>query len=179
MDVGQISWSTRLGEVVVLNGKLIHVSVDGTDCPINEPRPFNRTRFSHKFHGAGVRYEIVLLAEYARIFWVNGPFEGGSNPDDKIFVGTMKKKLTARGKVIADKGYNDIFCVSSTNIVGKDRGLHMRIHARHEVVNERIKKFNVLRHTFRHNVNLHVHCFHAVCDITAIMLDTTDKLFSL
>lgn len=179
MGVCQISWSTRLGEVVVLNGQRIHASVDGTDCPINEPRPFNRKWFSHKFHGPGVRYEIALSAESARIVWVNGPFECGSNPDNKIFVGTMKKKLAAREKVIADKGYTDNRCVSSTNIVGKDRGLHMRIRARHEVVNERIKNFNVLRHTFRHNVNLHVHCFHAVCEITAIMLDTTDKLFSL
>ena len=36
------------------------LSVDGTDCPIEEPRPWSKTWFSQKFKGAGVKYEVAL-----------------------------------------------------------------------------------------------------------------------
>eukprot|EP00171_Calliarthron_tuberculosum_P023094 IDg23094t1 len=39
------------------------VSVDGTDCQIAEPRPFNRGWYSHKFKGPGVRYEVGIVID--------------------------------------------------------------------------------------------------------------------
>ena len=40
--------------------KLVFVlSVDGTDCPIEEPRPFDKAWFSQKFKGPGVKYEVA------------------------------------------------------------------------------------------------------------------------
>ena len=35
-----------------------YASVDGTVCPINEPKPFDTIWFSHKLIGAGVCYKI-------------------------------------------------------------------------------------------------------------------------
>ena len=36
------------------------ITIDGTDCEINEPSPFDRKWFSHKLRGAGLRYEIGI-----------------------------------------------------------------------------------------------------------------------
>ena len=35
-----------------------YISVDGTDCRIYEPEPFDTKWYSHKFNGPGLRYEI-------------------------------------------------------------------------------------------------------------------------
>jgi len=46
--------------------------------------------------------------------------------------------------------------------------------ARHETVNERLKKFSSIRNIFRHNLNLHWYVLHAVVKLTTLMLDTAD-----
>lgn len=51
--------------------------------------------------------------------------------------------------------------------------------ARHESVNERLKNYNVIRHIFIHDLSLHVNFFHAVAQLNAIMIDTSDPLFSV
>ena len=37
------------------------ISIDGTDCQIQEPTPFSPKWFSHKFNGPGIRYEVGIL----------------------------------------------------------------------------------------------------------------------
>jgi hypothetical protein len=44
-------------------GNLCKRSIDGTDCPIEEPQPFNQKYFSHKFHGAELKYEIGIYIQ--------------------------------------------------------------------------------------------------------------------
>ncbi len=36
------------------------VSVDGTDCQIENKRGFNPEFYSHKFNGTGLRYEVGI-----------------------------------------------------------------------------------------------------------------------
>jgi len=67
----QVKWDDRS------EGSPTHgcfVSVDGTDSRISEPSPFSATWYSHKFHGAGLRYEVGLSISTGQIVWVNGAF---------------------------------------------------------------------------------------------------------
>lgn len=158
--------------------------MDGTDCPIQEPSPFNKDWYSHKFKGPGLRYEIGLSLS-GRIVWVNGPFKCGAFPDLKIFKLDMLQALFPHEKVIADSGYKHTKCVIPGDVFsclasdGEFPTVHKRVRARHESVNERLKNFNVLDYKFRHDPSLHVYCFHAVAQLTAMMTDSSDSLFSL
>ena len=53
------------------------MTVDGTDVMIWEPTPFSKMWYSHKFHGAELRYEIGMCIQTGDIVWVNGPFKCG------------------------------------------------------------------------------------------------------
>ena len=109
--------------------------------------------------------------------WVNGPFKCGSFPDLKIFCNDLVHFLDENEKVIADGGYPHRRCVSSNELEGSKKVVHSRRRARHETVNSRLKNFFVLTHTFRHDRNLHVYCFHAVAQVTSVMLKY-DPLFT-
>ena len=61
-------------------GAVCKVTLDGTDCPINEPVPFNPKYYSHKFKGPGLKYELGICIQTGWICWWNGPFPCG-NPD--------------------------------------------------------------------------------------------------
>lgn len=100
----QIVWNKRL------DGSLFdgcRVSVDGTDFPIFEPKPFNPKWFSHKFKGPGLRYEIAFCIETGKIVWVHGPFPCGAYPDLKIFRMALKLALSDSERTVADGTYND------------------------------------------------------------------------
>lgn len=172
----QIDWSRRTNDSIYLGSKKVHVSVDGTDCGINEPGVFNPDWYSHKFHGPGVRYEIGISTT-GSIVWVNGPFKCGTYPDIKIFTEGMYNCLATDEFVIADRGYSGDACITPDTVPMEHISLHKRIRARHETANERLKNFNVLRNVYRHDISTHRYCFHAVAELTARMLDTSDPLF--
>lgn len=56
---------------------------------------------------------------------------------------------------------------------------HKFIMSRHETVNKRIKQFNVLVEEFRHDLSQHKLCFHAIVNITSIIIKNEAKLFSI
>lgn len=106
--------------------------------------------------------------------WVNGPFPCGEYPDVRIFKKFMAKRLEPDELVIADRGYRHDRCVYNsihTNVFSK-------IRARHEIVNRRLKQFSALRVTFRHDLSLHSACFHAIANITKVILDS-DPMFDI
>lgn len=71
----------------------VHVFVDKTYSPINEQHPFSPVWFSHNFHRPGTRYTIGLSVSTRIIVLVNGPFQYGSNRDNKLFVKNRKHSL--------------------------------------------------------------------------------------
>ena len=83
------------------------VTVDGTDCRINEPSPFSRSWFSHKFKGPGLRYEIGLCIQTGWIVWVNGPYPPGEWPDLRIARDRLVHLLEPGELYLADSGYSD------------------------------------------------------------------------
>ena len=86
-------WNKRL-----LNdrGQRAKVSVDGTDFRTYElltEGEFDLGRFTPKFNGAGLRYEIAISISKCDIVHVNGPFKCGNHPDLSIARYLLHKKL--------------------------------------------------------------------------------------
>ena len=78
-----------------------------------------------------------------------------------------------------DRGYsalpdNDgrlVFITPNTPGLNNElRKAHGRLHARHEGVNGKIKKFAVLENRFRHEVQLHEKCFFAVVTLVQLTM---------
>ena len=71
----------------------MHGAESCTDCMIQKPIPFNAKWYSHKFNGAGLRYEVEVSIEGGNIIWVHGPFPFGKYSDLRIFRLQMKTSL--------------------------------------------------------------------------------------
>ena len=143
--------------------------MDGTDCRILEPTPFSAKWYSHKFNGPGVRYEVGVRIADCMICWVHGPFPAGKFPDQKIFSSCLQQKLfQTREFIVADGGYRG--AILSHGITDAQNDLIVRIRARHETVNGRLKNFRCLSHAFRHDLSKHGICFFAVVNLRNLML---------
>ena len=94
-----------------------------------------------------------------------------------IFRKGLKAALRENEMVIGDKGYSDEKCITDSNHCHVSRKNFVRIKARHETVNRRLKQFFVLSHAFRHDLRRHSSCFHAVLNLTQLMIDSGAPLF--
>lgn len=153
--------------------------MDGTDCSIAEKYPFNTKGYSHKLNGPGVRYEICVGIHSSNIVWLPGPFPFGSFPDLRIFRHGLKLLLQNSERLIGDDGYPDERCVHVGDLPPKERLIARGIRARHKVMNARLKKFNVLSSQFRHSLGLHSLCFFAVANLTFLVVEYEEPLFSV
>lgn len=158
------------------------LSVDGTDCPIHEPRPFNKQWFSQKFKGPGVKYEIAIDVLTGDCVWISGPFKA-SKSDIRIFREDGLMALIPAGRlVIADKAYRgEPNVVSFPNHLDDEeiREFKSRVRSRHETFNGRLKNFDVLKQIFRHKPVLSQHkaCFEAVAVIVQCEISLGFQLF--
>jgi len=134
------------------------LSVDGVHFRINEPRTEPSSKWcSHKHKSAGLSYELGISIYKNKLVWINGPFKAATH-DKTIFKKDLAKKIPAGKKAIADRGYNGKACqhqLSIRNPRDSDglKEFKMRVRARHENFNARIKNFNILEARFRHGVN--------------------------
>ena len=166
------------------NTSIFILSVDGTDCPIQEPRPFSKDWFSQKFKGPGVKHEIGIDVLTGDCVWIAGPFKA-SRSDIRIFREDGLMANIPEGRlVIADKGCRgEPGVVSFPNHSDEDevREFKKRVRARHETFNGRLKNFDVLRQVFRHKPVLHMHkaCLEAVAVIVQCEIDFGFKLFQV
>ena len=156
------------------------LSLDGTDCPIQEPQPFNKKYFSHKFHGPGLKYEIGICITTGWICWYNGPFPCG-NPDVNIARLGVIRYIATGEKILADGGYNDgnRFFSTPTGINDVTQRMRSLCRARHETVNGRMKNFKVLSTRFRHGLEKHKICFTAILNIVQIYIMLYDTNFEV
>lgn len=150
------------------------MSVDGIDCIIQEPKPFNRKWYSHKSNGSGLRYEIGISIESSSICWVYGPFPCGARNDQSIFNEKLRHQLSEGERVIADKGYRG---ERIQDLQMFPDPLGKRIRARHETLNSRIKQFKIVGSVFRHDLKLHGICFHAVTQVVQVSFSCGQELF--
>lgn len=77
---------------------------------------------------------------------------------------------------LADRGYNDLnyFILPTT----QNSALHKRIMACHETVNKRIRQFNILKYPFRNNLLKHPLVFHAMFNLSQLMIDNMASHYS-
>ena len=103
----KIKWHKRLG------GRSFdgcRISVDGTDVRIFEPTRFSPEWYSHKFHGAGLRYEIGIGIETGYVVRAQGPFPSDKYSDARKFKLVLQTRLLPHENVVADGGYTDERC---------------------------------------------------------------------
>ena len=111
------------------------------------------------------------------IVWAHGPFAAGKYPDLSIFRSHMCEILAENERVLADRGYRNSRCLTPYDCI-ENRKVHSDPRARHEAVNLRLKHFNVLQQSFRHKLDLHGLCFHAIVHLVQILLHD-EPLFSV
>lgn len=153
--------------------------MDGTDFRIQEPKPFDKKYYSHKFHGPGLRYEVGLSIRTGEIVWANGGVPCGDWPDLRLARNAYTSMVGKNEMTVADKGYNDsiFFLFPKQNDPAAKR--KHKIMARHETVNRRIKQFRVMGEKFRHSLFLHPRCFHAVINLIEIAIENGENLYSI
>lgn len=160
-------------------GDTCFMSVDCTDCRILEPKPFDPKWFSHKFKGAGLRYEIAVGIRNGLIVWVFGGKPCGEFSDLSLAREELVYRLLPNEKVVADNGYKDgtIFIYSQAR--PQSAALIKEILARHETVNGCFKRFAVLDDRFRHGLEKHHWCFYAIANIVQLILKYECPLYEL
>ena len=137
--------------------------MDGIDFRIQEPTPFNPRWWTHKFNGAGLRYEIAICIQTGECVWINGPIAPCYWTDDKI----AKEKglwdcLGPGEKFLADGVYTGWRAETPTGHNNYDQYMKAVARARHETFNGRLKRFGVLTQKFRHGVEKHGPVTHAI-----------------
>ena len=118
------------------------------------------------------------------IVWVNGPYECGKWPDIKIFRDSLIFHLDENERVEADDGYigeapAKVKCPKS--FVNEKACEKMQANARNrqETVNERFKKWQILRQTYRHNILKHGDVFSTIVIMTQMSINRGEKLFQV
>lgn len=170
-------WESR--HIQAIAGNTALTTFDGTD--LKAECSFDKRFYSHKFKGAGLRYELGICIQTGHIVWINGPFRAGF-PDISIFRHAAKCALDDGEKVEADGGYRgEGEYIYTPNKFNKKEDEEMRGLARnrHETVNGRNHNFGVLGQTFRHPLDRHSSCFRACCVITQLNMATESPAFQV
>jgi hypothetical protein len=177
VSVQYIRWGNRFMNDV---GCTCLVTVDGTDCKIQEPTPFSRGWYSHKSNGPGVRYEVGLCIQTGWIVWVNGPFPCGEWLDLRIAREGIVHHLLPGEMFIADGGYCDggEYFNTPNGLNNEEQGMQSLARSRHETVNKRLKQFKVIDGVYRHSIESHGTCFHTIALLTQISLED-ERLFQI
>lgn len=171
----QIIWENRFDSSVV--GQTCFCSIDGIDFKIEEPTPFSAQWFSHKFRAAGLRYEVGLNIRTGHIVWSFGGYPCGAYTDLKLARESYVFSVNRGEKTLADKIYKDATFFILPNDDNKD--IHSRIMSRHETVNKRLRQFNILKNTFRHDISKHPIVFHSVVNLTQLIIQNGQPLFNV
>lgn len=146
------------------------MTIDGVDCRIEEPAPFDKKWHSHKFKGPGLRCEVCVCIQTGDICWINGPFKCGRWNDVMTFRGNLKQLLAPGEMAECDGGYKaDPSCRDKHVIMNpSDHRAKNNARARHENVNSDLKNFECLCQPWRHDRHLHKFAFAAVAVLTQL-----------
>lgn len=157
------------------------MTIDGVDFRINEPIPFSKEWFSHKFKGPGLRYEVAVCIKTGDIVAYHGPFPAGSFSDLKIFRLGTKPALGLGEMVVADRGYEgDAKTCTPNNYKNEEHKKSMsRARARHETINGRIKFWGSMQQVFRHEREKHHLLFRSVLVLVQTSIENGNAPFQV
>ncbi|KAG9399900.1 hypothetical protein AC1031_011321 [Aphanomyces cochlioides] len=172
-----ITWNRRFD--LALRGANILVSLDGTDFVINEPTPFDRKWWSHKFNKSALRYELGICIRSGHIVWVNGSKPAGEWSDLKLAREAYVMAVLPGEMTLADKGYMDRDFFVNPTYNPESASIQKKIMARHETANARLKQFGVLKCVYRHRIEDHMMCFLAVANTVQVCIENESPLYSV
>jgi hypothetical protein len=167
-----------------------YISVDCFDCPINEPWPFRPLWYSQKINGPAVKYEVGVCIKTGHVVWFNGPFPAGEN-DGTIFAETLGPLLCEDEGAEVDGGYKGNMKMKGPNVANSSNQRKEKsvVRGRHEVINSRLKIYNVFNVNFRHTgkhdereeelLRKHGLCGVAVAIITQLGFANGEKVFDV
>lgn len=162
------------------------MSVDGTHCPICEPRPFSERWSGFKLGGsAGVNCEFGLQINQDKLLWVQGPVPAGETGN----CGACKRALQPKPQALGhDKTIvADSICTPDCERVSAQNNhdsrevarFKERVCAHHEFFNHCAKLFQVFTKKFRHEKEgrhkmmvFHGKCMRAVLAIQCTQMET-------
>ena len=116
------------------------------------------------------------------IVWFNGGFPCGVFNDVTIFRNLLANVLDPQERVEADDGYEGESPYRA-KVPGamfnpqESRAYQKRVQGRHETVNSRLKAFEILSDTYRHDVTQHGYVFRAVAVLVQLSIKNGDPLF--
>ena len=165
-------------------GEIFILSVDGVHTLIQEPGGFDKRYMSHKYGKAAYNYEVGVAVRESKIVHVCGPTFQQNDGTVSLRPDGIQSKVPAGKKVIADRGYKDynptgILSTPSDRDPDPLKKFKNRALSRHESLNSRLKRFDILKHTFRHEKEKHGAVFRAVCVIVQYEMDLGDPLFDV
>lgn len=174
----KVVWENRYMQS---NGSTSLITVDGTDCPIAEPSPFDPKWYSHKFKCAGLRYEVGVCIQTGWIVWVNGPYECGRFPDLKIARYLLHGYMGNGEMYVANGRYRDGCQYGDTPTGFNTLAQRMKkvTRSRHEIINARFKSFKVLSTKFRSEPTKHWMAFHSIANVVQIEITGTNPPFQV
>ena len=86
------------------------ISIDGVHCRFHETKHATLSkdpaRFSHKFSGPGIGYELALALFSSDLVWLNGPNLPSVN-DLAVYQDKLKNEIPDGKKAVVDGGYGD------------------------------------------------------------------------
>lgn len=109
--------------------------------------------------------------------WYNGGYPCGTYPDLLLARQAYVHGVDEGELTIADKGYKDSNYFLLPNQLNSSQ--HKYIMSRHETVNKRLRQFKILYVPFRHSLKKHTICFNAVANITELVIENEEPLFSV
>lgn len=112
--------------------------IDGVDFAVNEPQPFSKKWYLHKFKSAGLRYEIGVSIATGNILWASRPFYCGSHTDLCIFRQDIQPRLVEHERFDCDQRYQDDVCLNQGDIPPQSRHGFAWQRAEHECLNSRM-----------------------------------------
>ena len=162
-------------------GDQAHITVDCTDCKIQEPSPFCEVYYSHKFGGPGFKYEVAVSIRGGDIVWVSGPWPAGVT-DAVVFQTILSHHLGDNEKAECDNGYKNLEKavtpgVGLTHLHKKQKS---QACGRQENFNGRFKAFNSLAERFRKNdPHKHYLVFNSVAILVQLSQSHGEKMYEV
>mgnify|MGYP000072153520 CR=1 FL=1 len=165
------------------------MTVDGTNCAINEPiHPVcsqDTTCFSHKHKRSGLTVELGIHLYENKLIWMNGPIPAGQTNDKGIFAlegGLMAKLKEIKKKALGDKIYGGDPEQCSTFNAYDCKAVKMfksRAQMRHEQFNGMLKECASLDSRFQHGEAKFKVCFETAAVVCQCRLENGEPLFDV
>ena len=158
-----------------------YITVDCTDCEIEEPKPFCEVYWSHKSNSAAFKYEVAVSIRGGDIVWVSGPWPAGIH-DSVVFQALLSHHLDVNEKAECDNGYRNLE-KAATPGMGKTHS-HKReksqARGRQENFNGRFKVFNPLSERFRKNdPHKHYLVFNSIAILVQLGQDHGERMYAV